>query len=214
MTALRVHRRHQRQPASQFGLARVAPPGAGGMADGWRDTRVRIEGPAAAQFVDLFMDTWQRQHCPGQRSASPAAGNTYGAISTEPAWRTPGERDRQASRGEQRCACIERCSVRPSAQRIPFTLPWPTVPDPQNPIARCGDADAARRRGGAGAAGYGDSPLALRAGQSHYSRSAGCGAWIFEMHDAFLHAKTVVIDGVWSTVGSANLDWRSFLHKR
>jgi cardiolipin synthase len=27
-----------------------------------------------------------------------------------------------------------------------------------------------------------------------------------------LHAKTAVIDGVWSTVGSANLDWRSFLH--
>jgi cardiolipin synthase len=26
------------------------------------------------------------------------------------------------------------------------------------------------------------------------------------------HAKTCVIDGVWSTVGSSNLDWRSFLH--
>jgi len=27
-----------------------------------------------------------------------------------------------------------------------------------------------------------------------------------------LHAKSVVVDGVWSTVGSSNLDWRSFLH--
>jgi len=27
-----------------------------------------------------------------------------------------------------------------------------------------------------------------------------------------LHAKTAVIDGVWSCVGSTNLDWRSFLH--
>ena len=27
-----------------------------------------------------------------------------------------------------------------------------------------------------------------------------------------LHSKTAVIDGVWSTVGSTNLDWRSFLH--
>ena len=33
-----------------------------------------------------------------------------------------------------------------------------------------------------------------------------------ERRDALLHAKTVVIDGVWSTVGSANMDWRSFLH--
>lgn len=27
-----------------------------------------------------------------------------------------------------------------------------------------------------------------------------------------MHAKTATIDGVWSTVGSTNLDWRSFLH--
>jgi len=30
--------------------------------------------------------------------------------------------------------------------------------------------------------------------------------------DALLHAKTGVIDGVWSSVGSTNLDWRSFVH--
>jgi cardiolipin synthase len=29
-----------------------------------------------------------------------------------------------------------------------------------------------------------------------------------------LHVKTAVIDGVWSTVGSTNLDWRSFLHNQ
>ena len=33
---------------------------------------------------------------------------------------------------------------------------------------------------------------------------------IFERHDALLHAKTAVIDGVWTTIGSSNLDWRSF----
>ena len=35
---------------------------------------------------------------------------------------------------------------------------------------------------------------------------------IFERRDALLHAKTAVIDGVWSSVGSTNLDWRSFVH--
>ena len=29
-----------------------------------------------------------------------------------------------------------------------------------------------------------------------------------------MHAKTAVIDGVWSTIGSTNLDWRSFLHNQ
>jgi cardiolipin synthase len=33
---------------------------------------------------------------------------------------------------------------------------------------------------------------------------------IYEFQEALLHAKTAMIDGVWSTVGSSNLDWRSF----
>ncbi|MNG26375.1 Cardiolipin synthase [compost metagenome] len=37
---------------------------------------------------------------------------------------------------------------------------------------------------------------------------------LYERHDALLHVKTAVIDGVWSTVGSTNLDWRSFLHNQ
>jgi cardiolipin synthase len=35
---------------------------------------------------------------------------------------------------------------------------------------------------------------------------------IYERSGVILHAKTALIDGVWATVGSTNLDWRSFLH--
>jgi len=35
---------------------------------------------------------------------------------------------------------------------------------------------------------------------------------LYERRDAVLHSKTATIDGVWSTIGSTNLDWRSFLH--
>ena len=38
------------------------------------------------------------------------------------------------------------------------------------------------------------------------------GAKIYERHNALLHSKTTLIDGVWCAVGSTNLDWRSFLH--
>ncbi len=34
---------------------------------------------------------------------------------------------------------------------------------------------------------------------------------IYERRNALLHAKTAVIDGVWSTVGSTNLDYWSLL---
>jgi cardiolipin synthase len=54
------------------------------------------------------------------------------------------------------------------------------------------------------------SPV-LHAGRSYYGRLLGCGVKLHELQDAVLHAKTAVIDGVVSTVGSSNLDWRSFV---
>lgn len=38
------------------------------------------------------------------------------------------------------------------------------------------------------------------------------GIRVFQLQVAVLHAKTAVIDGIWSTVGSTNIDTRSFLH--
>jgi cardiolipin synthase len=35
---------------------------------------------------------------------------------------------------------------------------------------------------------------------------------IHERHDTQLHAKACVIDGVWASIGSSNIDWRSLLH--
>jgi cardiolipin synthase len=53
------------------------------------------------------------------------------------------------------------------------------------------------------------SPV-LHAGRSHYKRLLAAGVKVHELQDAVLHAKTAVIDGVVSTVGSSNMDWRSF----
>jgi cardiolipin synthase len=58
--------------------------------------------------------------------------------------------------------------------------------------------------------GITDSWLALNAGRSHYAVLLASGVRIYERHDALLHAKTAVVDGVWSTIGSSNTDWRSF----
>ena len=57
-----------------------------------------------------------------------------------------------------------------------------------------------------------DSGLVFHIGRSHYEDLLESGVKIFERRDAMLHAKTALIDGVWATVGSTNLDWRSFLH--
>ena len=59
-----------------------------------------------------------------------------------------------------------------------------------------------------------DSWLVFHAGRSHYEPLLQGGVKIYERREALLHAKTAVIDGVWATVGSTNLDWRSFLHNQ
>jgi cardiolipin synthase len=47
------------------------------------------------------------------------------------------------------------------------------------------------------------------AGRSYYEELLSAGVRIFEYQPAMMHAKTVVVDGDWSIVGSANLDERS-----
>jgi len=85
------------------------------------------------------------------------------------------------------------------------------VPDPQTVDALCG---AARRGVDVKVVlpGVSDSGLVFHAGHALYDQLLGCGVHIFHLKLAVLHAKTAVIDGAWSTVGSTNIDRRSFLH--
>jgi len=57
-----------------------------------------------------------------------------------------------------------------------------------------------------------DSRLALYAARHNYSELLEAGVKIYERRNALLHAKTAVIDGVWSTVGSTNMDYWSLLN--
>ncbi|VVM08300.1 putative cardiolipin synthase YwiE [Methylacidimicrobium tartarophylax] len=50
------------------------------------------------------------------------------------------------------------------------------------------------------------------AGRSYYGQLLRAGVKIYERRGVILHSKVALVDGVWATVGSTNLDWRSFLH--
>jgi cardiolipin synthase len=57
-----------------------------------------------------------------------------------------------------------------------------------------------------------DAPHVQHAARSFYPELLEAGVRIYEYaEDAFLHAKTATVDSCWATVGSANLDLRSFL---
>jgi cardiolipin synthase len=58
--------------------------------------------------------------------------------------------------------------------------------------------------------GKSDHPLVLHAGRSFLDELLSAGVRVFEMYGAMPHAKTATIDGIFSTLGSANMDQRSF----
>ena len=60
--------------------------------------------------------------------------------------------------------------------------------------------------------GASDLQVVLNASRAEYQDLLDAGVRIYERDDAMVHAKTAVVDGFWSTVGSANYDTMSFLH--
>jgi cardiolipin synthase len=54
-----------------------------------------------------------------------------------------------------------------------------------------------------------DSPTSLAAGHAAYDDLLQAGVQIFELHGEVLHSKLAAVDGVWTLIGSSNLDRRS-----
>ena len=59
---------------------------------------------------------------------------------------------------------------------------------------------------------YSDFSGVFYAGRAHYDELLESGVKLYELENAFLHSKSIVVDGVWSSIGSTNFDWRSFVH--
>jgi cardiolipin synthase len=55
-----------------------------------------------------------------------------------------------------------------------------------------------------------DHELVRQASRAGFGRMLRAGIQVYEYRDALLHAKTMVVDGAWATVGSTNFDNRSF----
>ncbi len=56
-----------------------------------------------------------------------------------------------------------------------------------------------------------DVPVTLWAARAAYARLLAAGVRIYEYLPRMFHAKTAVMDGNWAIIGTANMDYRSFL---
>ena len=172
--------------------------------DGWRDTQVELRGPAVAALDELVRQAWQQQKCPDALPPAPPAAlpppagpHIVRVIPSSP------------DDPYNRIYAQLLTAIDTAQNSVHLTMAY-FAPGTEMVDALC---DAAQRRVDVQLVlpSLSDFSPVLHAGRSYYSRLLGCGVRLHELQDAVLHAKTAVIDGVVSTVGSSNLDWRSFV---
>ena len=186
-----------------FGGSRHKTPPADADKQGWRDTQVELRGPVVSALATLFRESWAQQGCNGELPPAPA-----------PRVATPGQRIVKLVAGDP------ANGINPSytallhaidaAQRsVQLTMAY-FAPGPELIQALC---DASRRGVAVSLVlpGRSDVKMVLHAARSRYAQLLDAGVEIHEMTQSVMHAKTAVIDGVYSSVGSSNLDWRSIL---
>lgn len=169
----------------------------------WRDTDIQIEGPAVAELQKLFLDSWLKQKGPKLPVVNyPEASGEKGSALVRVIGSTPGETNRIPF-------IVYVSAITFAEHSIHLTNSY-FIPDEQIVKAL---VEAARRGVDVKIIlpGITDSKLALYAQRHYYSELLRAGVKIYEHKTSLLHAKTAVIDKVWSTVGSTNLDFLSLL---
>ncbi|MEJ0084167.1 MAG: phospholipase D-like domain-containing protein [Pseudomonadota bacterium] len=171
---------------------------------GWRDTHIALRGTAAKHLESLFRETWRRAECQGAvlpafREDAVKGGDTIVQIVAS----TPDD--------ETNDIYATLLSVITYAQRsIDITMAYFVPDDTLENALR-----AAAKRGVQVRIilpSYSDFSGVFYAGRAHYRELLDDGVKLYELEDAFLHSKSIVVDGVWSSIGSTNFDWRSFVH--
>ncbi len=170
----------------------------------WGDTHIQIEGPAVAEFQKLFTTMWN------DHSRLPLSPGTYFPPLPE--------------KGKSLVRVLTNTPFQPiphiytayisaimNARRSIHMTHAYFIPD-KNLLKALIEAAEAGVDVKIILPGISDFWLPFHAGRSYYKPLLEAGIKVYERSDVLLHSKTAVIDGVWATIGSSNMDHRSFLH--
>ena len=164
---------------------------------GWRDTHLRIEGPAVSELLYVFRRTWEKE------GGAPLDERRYRSEG-----RRPDPRVRVLAsdirRGRRMIKDAFLQAIRQAKERIWITSAYFL------PTRKMLKALVAAARRGVDVrvivAGTTDVLPARYAAQSFYPRLLKAGVRVYEWVGTVLHAKTALVDRHWATVGSSNLD--------
>jgi cardiolipin synthase A/B len=170
----------------------------------WRDTQLRVEGPAVRGLQRSFQENWSEvtgEPLVGDEffpALAPAGDASVAVVPSSPL---------AAMSGASRVYAI---SLAAASKEIWIANSY-FLPDEESAALLV----AAARRGVdvrviVPSDEHNDVPATRAAGRSGFGRLLEGGVKIFEYQPTMFHLKTMVVDGVFSTVGSANLDERSF----
>ena len=171
--------------------------------DHWRDSHFRLEGPAVAQMQAAFMDNWMEtcaqvlhgeEYFPALEPAGPHAAQLYKSSADD------------ASESVRLMYLLSLASAVKSvrianAYFVPDALAVSTLVAAQRRGARVEIIVPSRHI---------DQKLVRRASRSLWEPLLEAGIAIYEYQPTMYHVKVVVVDEVWTSVGSTNFDNRSF----
>jgi cardiolipin synthase len=168
----------------------------------WRDTAVRVEGPAVQALQSVFMENWiEESHC------VPAGDGCF------PDLETKGESDAHVVSSASGDAVSSvallytvaiACAKREVIIQNPYFAPDDGVCELLVMMVKRGVAVHLMLPGA-----HTDSPVVRRAGCRLYKQLLEGGVRLYEFMPTLIHQKIVIVDEIWSHIGSTNFDARS-----
>jgi cardiolipin synthase A/B len=170
----------------------------------WRDTMVRVEGDGAPRLQATFAENWLEacgeiltgpEYYPRVEVRSEAAAMVVNSM--------------PSAGGSTRARTLFQLLLASAQKTIDITTPY-FLPDRSM-------SDELVRAIGRGVhirivvpGKHSDHMLTRSSSRRAFGKLLKAGVEIFEYEPAMIHAKTLMIDGLWSVVGSTNFDNRSF----
>jgi cardiolipin synthase len=172
----------------------------------WRDTMVRVEGPVVPSLISTFAENWL------ESSGQVLTGSDYFVFNQLP----PG-------RSRAIAVCSSPTTGRSSTARVlfqvllasarkriyittPYFLPDATISDEMVHAIKERGVEVKIVTPGPGS----DHMLTRRSSRRLFGPLLEAGAKIYEYQPSMIHAKVLMVDDLWSVVGSTNMDPRSF----
>jgi cardiolipin synthase len=172
--------------------------------DHWRDTHVRVRGPVVRGLQGAFAENWL------EATGDVLVGPDY-LPDLEP---IDGGCKMQLVRssagvGDTNMEALYFLAIACAHERLHLTAAY-FAPRPAFIEALCDAADRGVDVRLLVPGEHIDKGFVRKAGRASYEQLLACGVRIWEFCPTMLHAKTLTIDGRWTSVGSVNFDNRSF----